>query len=193
MSWRVLLGTSQRPTYLTSNENPRLPRNRASIRIIVPHFSLEHLPHQLVITSTESAGLLAQRFSPKVGHLHLRSKATFILEGSAYKTPACYYGFASFAFTISIMFTSHSIMFALFSFLAGTNACLQCPVTIAHDGGVMHIYNMIALDNQTTLCIYDDDQNGHYSIVNCLYETVSVFWMLCNSLFSVEMLAIISG
>ncbi|KAG1733600.1 uncharacterized protein EDB91DRAFT_1148305 [Suillus paluster] len=63
----------------------------------------------------------------------------FTLEVSAYKTPACYYGFASFPPRNSIMFTSRSIMFALLSFLVGTNACIECPATLMVDGSAMRL------------------------------------------------------
>ncbi|KAG1723725.1 uncharacterized protein EDB91DRAFT_160688 [Suillus paluster] len=81
-----------------------------------------------------------------------------------------------------IMFTSRSIMFALLSFLAGANACIQCPASIEVDGSVADHYLTLPND-QYTICIYYNDQLP--SGETCRYGTVSAFWILRSSLFSV--------
>ncbi|KAG1730111.1 uncharacterized protein EDB91DRAFT_793078 [Suillus paluster] len=151
-----------------------------------PHCTCaDHLPFSPRVWRL--SGIVAQLFSPKVGHLS--SKAgnafTFTLEVSAYKTPACYYVFASFPSTNSIMFTSRSIMFALLSFLAGANACLQCPDTLNVGGSTINLHDTYPEDTDT-FCSYT-------SSVWCQYYTVSAFWILCSLLFSVDMLAMASG
>ncbi|KAG1734260.1 uncharacterized protein EDB91DRAFT_592586 [Suillus paluster] len=99
---------------------------------------------------------------------------------------ACYYGFTSFPCISSIMVNSRSIMFALLSFLAGANACIQCPATLKDDNG-----NVLTLSNtfphgHSTSCNYGDQ-------VFCQYNDVSTFWILCSSLFSVDVPVIVSG
>ncbi|KAG1730117.1 uncharacterized protein EDB91DRAFT_1157930 [Suillus paluster] len=59
------------------------------------------------------------------------------------------------------MLTSRSIMFALFSFLVGVHACVQCPSTVP-----LNYKSMVALltntvpDNVLTLCLYDLKSQG---------------------------------
>ncbi|KAG1720504.1 uncharacterized protein EDB91DRAFT_1177988 [Suillus paluster] len=86
--------------------------------------------------------------------------------------PACYYGFSSFPSTNTIMLISRSIIFAVLSFLAGANACVQCPATLQVDDRTSHLYEAFPLvKNQSRFCVYNDDKlNGDDSSVACEYD-----------------------
>ncbi|KAG1734225.1 uncharacterized protein EDB91DRAFT_1147076 [Suillus paluster] len=71
------------------------------------------------------------------------------------------------------MFTSPSIMFALLSFLAGANACIQCPATMRVGGGVNKLRDT-NIHDQFTYCNYDHVPL-YASNVYCMYNTVSAF------------------
>ncbi|KAG1734218.1 uncharacterized protein EDB91DRAFT_1147068, partial [Suillus paluster] len=66
------------------------------------------------------------------------------------------------------MFTSRSIMFALISFLAGANACVQCPATVRVGGSTKKLRDTNTLDN-FTYCNYDD-VTLYSSTIYCMYH-----------------------
>ncbi|KAG1734226.1 uncharacterized protein EDB91DRAFT_1251011 [Suillus paluster] len=69
------------------------------------------------------------------------------------------------------MFTSPSIVFVLLSFLAGANACLQCPSLLEVDGCTSHL-SATYPDDHVTLCFYHDAKlPGNDSKVGCSYNT----------------------
>ncbi|KAG1734267.1 uncharacterized protein EDB91DRAFT_1147167 [Suillus paluster] len=81
------------------------------------------------------------------------------------------------------MFTSRTIMFALLSFLASANACIQCPATINVGDDTMKLSSSGAVGVSDTDCVYSDKSHNQ---AHCRY-TVSTFWILCSLLFSVDM------
>ncbi|KAG1740445.1 uncharacterized protein EDB91DRAFT_1132453, partial [Suillus paluster] len=66
------------------------------------------------------------------------------------------------------MFTSRSIIFALISFLAGANACVQCPATLNTNSRVMKLHNTLP-DVSFTACVYDINNSGGPT-VSCQYD-----------------------
>ncbi|KAG1722695.1 uncharacterized protein EDB91DRAFT_1174344 [Suillus paluster] len=70
------------------------------------------------------------------------------------------------------MFTSRSIMFALFSFLAGANACIQCPPTLQVDGSTSTLAESFPLgDHKHLFCVYNNDKlKGYDASVSCEYD-----------------------
>ncbi|KAG1723079.1 uncharacterized protein EDB91DRAFT_1173650 [Suillus paluster] len=68
------------------------------------------------------------------------------------------------------MFTSFAIMFALLSFLAGANACIECPARVKVDGSTSHLHETFPTD-QFTYCSYDNVHLiGDDSSVGCAYD-----------------------
>ncbi|KAG1734256.1 uncharacterized protein EDB91DRAFT_1147101 [Suillus paluster] len=61
------------------------------------------------------------------------------------------------------MFSSRSIMFALLSFLAGANACIQCPRILNYEGTLMKLLSTVP-KGRVTYCNYSPP-------VNCQYYT----------------------
>ncbi|KAG1717569.1 uncharacterized protein EDB91DRAFT_1173616 [Suillus paluster] len=92
-----------------------------------------------------------------------------------------------------MMFASRSIMFALLGLLAGANACVQCPATLNVGGSAKELLtNDIWRELEYTFCTYDG-RNSDGSATYCNYYTVSTFWILFPSLFSVDTLVMASG
>ncbi|KAG1726642.1 uncharacterized protein EDB91DRAFT_1166084 [Suillus paluster] len=72
------------------------------------------------------------------------------------------------------MLTSRSIIFALLIFIAGANACPQCPLTVEWAGGFMKRENILPGPvAHTTLCLYIDIKNSVSPGVECVYETAT--------------------
>ncbi|KAG1717647.1 uncharacterized protein EDB91DRAFT_792179 [Suillus paluster] len=65
------------------------------------------------------------------------------------------------------MFTSRSVIFALLIFLAGANACIQCPATV---GGIK-LSSSTVLNGGILSCKYLG--KGRASKVECLFLSVS--------------------
>ncbi|KAG1727464.1 uncharacterized protein EDB91DRAFT_891255 [Suillus paluster] len=151
----------------------------------------DYLPRQLLMMSTfRVCGIIMQPVLPKVRASKASEQRLYVPTGFK---PACYSDFASFPFTNSVMFTSRSIIFALLSFLVGANACIQCPATLKVDGSTSYLDDTSVLNEDVTLCIYHNAKLiGDDSSVGCRYWTVSAFWILCSSLFLVDMLAMAS-
>ncbi|KAG1723366.1 uncharacterized protein EDB91DRAFT_1173082 [Suillus paluster] len=70
------------------------------------------------------------------------------------------------------MFTSRTIIFASLSFLAGANACVQCPATVKDGVSAIKVYD-VTTDSQTTFCMYynSNDANGDGPTIFCQYHT----------------------
>ncbi|KAG1734227.1 uncharacterized protein EDB91DRAFT_1147085 [Suillus paluster] len=66
------------------------------------------------------------------------------------------------------MFTSPSIIFVL-SFLAGANACVQCPATLNVCGSAKKLYDAFT-NGQFTYCTYDHVPPESSSVF-CTYHT----------------------
>ncbi|KAG1744976.1 uncharacterized protein EDB91DRAFT_1121934 [Suillus paluster] len=88
------------------------------------------------------------------------------------------------------MLTSCSIIFVLLSFLAGANACIQCPVTLTVENKDIQLTK--TTPGEITTCLYNNGVKIDGLTVQCQYLTVSTFWILCSSLLSVDMLAMAS-
>ncbi|KAG1727465.1 uncharacterized protein EDB91DRAFT_1163894 [Suillus paluster] len=65
------------------------------------------------------------------------------------------------------MFTSRSIIFVLLSFLASTDACVQCPAKMQVDSINMYIFDTF-VDDKITFCIYNG-KTSDGSAVYCNY------------------------
>ncbi|KAG1726639.1 uncharacterized protein EDB91DRAFT_1166062 [Suillus paluster] len=68
------------------------------------------------------------------------------------------------------MFASHSIMFALLGFLAGANACIDCPAAIKINGNVVKLQGTTPYGTLTH-CFYLDNNTGLSA--SCTYYTAN--------------------
>ncbi|KAG1727451.1 uncharacterized protein EDB91DRAFT_1163864 [Suillus paluster] len=65
------------------------------------------------------------------------------------------------------------LCFSLLIFLAGANACPQCPPTVGWDGGSMKLLPQNIPAGRTTSCFYLDGPNSSSPVEKCVYETAT--------------------
>ncbi|KAG1734270.1 uncharacterized protein EDB91DRAFT_1147170 [Suillus paluster] len=66
------------------------------------------------------------------------------------------------------MSTSRTIIFALLSFLAGVNACLQCAASLDVDGSAVALSKTF-LNDGVRYCIYGSSANCQYDAKDGLF------------------------